>query len=129
MEHKSKDMKKSEPTEPWKPAPILDTPQRPGFRRRWVRKDRLRKKLLEKWSIVEAPDDAERRIIEGTQIGSRIERGNLVLCEMPEEIAKQRDAYYRDLTDSALQTKTKEYKDRFGPNETYGEGAQPDYIE
>jgi hypothetical protein len=127
---KLEEKEKNAPTESWRPAAVIDIPQKEGFRRRLVHKDKLRRKMVEGWTPVEADkEELEARIFDGTQVNSHIVRGNLILCEMPEEKGKKRDAYYKRLNDAAMDAKTEEYKSKFGPGETYGEGAKPDEVD
>lgn len=124
---KPTNIQKKEPTEPWRPAALLDLPPVPGRRIRWVHKDKLARKLQEGWKVIEAKSDpSESRIIDGTQKGSYIMKGNLIACEMPEEVAKSRDAYFQRMTDASLSAATKSFKGKFGASETYGEGASDD---
>lgn len=109
METKVKEPEiKTPPTTPWKPASYLNVPskyRKPGFRLRWVRKDDLDKKIEEGWTPVVGSTNKiapEKTIIDGTQLDTTVQKRTLILCEMPEEIAKAREAFFAKLTDESL---------------------------
>jgi hypothetical protein len=118
--------KKEEPNEPWRPAALLITPQEAGKRRRWVRLDLLDRKKLEGWTPVEAKDETEKTIIDGTQAHSYVKKRNLILCEMPEGKAKQRDAYFKNKTDLSEKDAVATFKGKFSKGETYGDITKED---
>ena len=128
------DIKKSiasteEPTEPWKPASILTADKLEGRRSRWVRKDQLEKRMSEGWVPREAKDTTPKTILDGSQQGSYVMKRNLILCDMPEAKAKSRDAYYKHLTDGAVEDSISKLKEKtqggtYGKIEvTQGEGG------
>ena len=114
-----KSIAKEEPTEPWKPASILNVDKIEGKRSKWVRKDLLEKRLAEGWVPREAKDTTPSTIIDGSQQGSYVTKRNLILCDMPEAKAKGRDAYYKHLTDGAIGESIKNLKEKTH-GETYG---------
>ena len=89
----------------WSPPSYLDTPNAPdGFRHRWVRIEvlgfvdtkNIQGRLRSGYELVrsdEYPDDDFPAIMDGKYAGV-IGHGGLVLTRVPEEIAKQREAYY-----------------------------------
>ena len=89
----------------WTPPSYLDTPNAPeGFRHRWVRIEimgfqdtkNIQGRLRSGYELVrsdEYPDDDFPAIMDGKYAGV-IGHGGLVLTRVPEEIAKQREAYY-----------------------------------
>ena len=89
----------------WTPPSYLDTPNAPeGFRHRWVRTEimgfqdtkNIQGRLRSGYELVRAdeyPDDDFPAIMDGKYAGV-IGHGGLVLTRVPEEIAKQREAYY-----------------------------------
>jgi hypothetical protein len=93
----------------WTPPSSLDAPPAPdGFRHRWIRTETLGMddtknmsgKLRSGWELVrgdEYPDQAYATVKEGKYAGV-IGVGGLVLARIPEEIAAQRDAYYKKQT-------------------------------
>lgn len=95
--------------EVWNPPVQLDAPPpRPGMRQRWVRvaigdkedvknvarmnKQGWRPRRVETVPGNFAPD----QLLKQGRFEGCIGAEGLVLCEMPEALAKQRDAYYRD---------------------------------
>lgn len=119
------DIKK--PTTPWQPASILLVPESvkakySGKRLRWVRKTDLDRKTAEGWTPIKESDSIKRTIIDGTQMDSTIQKRELILCEMPEDLAKARDAFFAEKTNSALQGSVDEYKRKAG-----GEGQKEVY--
>ena len=95
----------------WTPPSSLDAPPAPdGFRHRWIRVEvlgfddtkNMSGKLREGWELVRAdeyPDQDYPSLVTGKYSGV-IGVGGLVLARIPEEIAQQREAYYRDQTKS-----------------------------
>jgi len=105
---------------PWTPPSYLDTPNAPnGYRHRWVRIETLgvpdtkniQGRLRTGYELVRAdeyPEEDFPAITDGKYAGV-IGHGGLVLTRVPEEIAQQREAYYRqqaqdqvDATDNDL---------------------------
>jgi hypothetical protein len=105
--------KKTKVTQPWKPASILQVNMKSkDHRPRWCRKDILDKKKLEgwepiKWSDADAP---EKTIIDGSPMSAFVEKRGLILCRMPEEMAKSREKYYKEITDRALPEAIEQFK-------------------
>ena len=89
----------------WAPPSYLDTPNAPnGFRHRWVRIEimgfvdtkNIQGRLRSGYELVRAdeyPSEDFPAIMDGKYAGV-IGHGGLVLTRVPEEIAKQREAYY-----------------------------------
>ena len=102
---------KAEAPKSWTPPSSLDAPPAPdGFRHRWIRVEvlgfddtkNMSGKLREGWELVRAdeyPDQDYPSLVTGKYSGV-IGVGGLVLARIPEEIAQQREAYYRDQTKS-----------------------------
>jgi len=102
---------KTESKKVWTPPSSLDAPPAPdGFRHRWIRVEvlgfddtkNMSGKLREGWELVRAdeyPDQDYPSMTTGKYSGV-IGVGGLVLARIPEEIAQQREAYYRDQTKS-----------------------------
>lgn len=101
---------KTPPTTPWKPASYLNVPskyRKAGFRLRWVRKEDLDKKIEEGWSVVKGEANKlapEKTIIDGTQLDTTVQKRTLILCEISEEMAKAREAFFAKLTDDSMTT-------------------------
>ena len=93
----------------WTPHSSLDAPPAPqGYRHRWIRVEVLgfddtknvSGKLREGWELVRAdqyPEQDFPSLTTGKYSGV-IGVGGLVLARIPEEIAQQREAYYKDQT-------------------------------
>jgi hypothetical protein len=102
---------KAEAPKTWTPPSSLDAPPAPdGFRHRWIRVEvlgfddtkNMSGKLREGWELVRAdeyPDQDYPSMTTGKYSGV-IGVGGLVLARIPEEIAQQREAYYKDQTKS-----------------------------
>ena len=107
-------------SKPWTPPSYLDTPNAPnGYRHRWVRIETLgvpdtkniQGRLRTGYELVRAdefPEEDFPAITDGKYAGV-IGHGGLVLTRVPEEIARQREEYYRkqaqdqvDATDNDL---------------------------
>lgn len=102
----------TKPTTPWAPASLLSgVKPRPGFRGRWARADMVEKRKLEGWVIIEAHGVTGKTILDGTKLGSFTKSRGLVWMEIPEALAKERDAYYKALTDGAMKSKMDEFKE------------------
>ena len=90
---------------PWTPPSYLDTPNAPpGFRHRWVRVEilgyvdtkNIQGRLRSGYELVRAdeyPNEDFPAISDGKYAGV-IGHGGLVLTRVPEEIARQRQAYF-----------------------------------
>ena len=118
----------------WKPASLNEfTDKEDGYRYRMSRKDpeNLAKKEQEGWETVSAVngaatkhDDPE-RIGEPKKLTSVQEGRDWVLQRLPEDLAKERDSYYQDLTDRKTAGLTahikREIKDKGGNAPVHGE--------
>ncbi len=99
----------------WKPSSLLpEHNKKDGFRYRYISNDRenVRKKLAEGWELVQdrnqepiAVNDISGRetydtgtIEDGKPISTIVSHRELFLARMPEDMAKERDKYYQDLT-------------------------------
>ena len=103
---------KTERPKVWTPPSSLDAPKAPtGFRHRWIRVEtmgfddtkNLQGKLRSGWELVRADEypGSEYPVINEGKYKGMIGVGGLVLARIPEEIAKQRDAYYQKMTSDA----------------------------
>ena len=100
---------KQERPKVWAPPSSLDAPPAPdGFRHRWIRAEsmgfddtkNITGKIRSGWELVRAdeyPDHDYPSINDGKYAGV-IGVGGLVLARIPEELAKQREAYYNQKT-------------------------------
>jgi len=101
-------------TTPWKPADKLNIPDTlrkkylSGYRGRFVRTANVYTKLQEGWQKVDLTSE-EVKLIQsmtmehGTPMGSHLQRGELILMRMPEEMAKSRQKYFEELTNIGVQ--------------------------
>ena len=99
---------KQEKPKVWTPPSSLDAPPAPdGYRHRWIRAEsmgfddtkNMSGKLRSGWELVRAdeyPDSDFPTLDEGRYAGV-IGVGGLVLARIPEELAKQREEYFRQL--------------------------------
>ena len=103
---------KTERPKVWTPPSSLDAPKAPdGYRHRWIRVETMgfddtknvQGKLRSGWELVRADEypGSQYPVINEGKYKGLIGVGGLVLARMPEEIAKQRDAYYQQMTRDA----------------------------
>ena len=100
---------KTEKPKVWTPPSSLDAPPAPdGYRHRWIRAEsmgfddtkNMSGKIRSGWDLVRAdeyPDTDYPSVSEGRYAGV-IGVGGLVLARIPEELAKQREAYFDQKT-------------------------------
>jgi len=100
---------KEERPKVWTPPSSLDAPPAPdGYRHRWIRAEsmgfddtkNMSGKIRSGWELVrsdEYPDSNYPTVDEGRYAGV-IGVGGLVLARIPEELAKQREAYFKQKT-------------------------------
>ena len=105
VEAQAKTVAPKERPKVWAPPSYLDTPNAPdGWRHRWVRTEilgftdtkNIQGRLRSGYELVrsdEYPEEDFPTIADGKYAGV-IGHGGLVLTRVPEEIAKQREAYY-----------------------------------
>ena len=98
---------KSDRPKVWVPPSSLDAPPAPeGFRYRWIRAEtvgfqdtkNITGRLREGYELVRAEEienASDYPVIESGKYKGMIGVGGLLLAKVPEEIAKQRDAYMR----------------------------------
>jgi len=99
---------KQERPKVWTPPSSLDAPPAPdGYRHRWIRAESMGQddsknmsgKIRSGWELVrsdEYPDEDYPSVKDGKYAGV-IGVGGLVLARIPEELAKQREAYYNQM--------------------------------
>ena len=101
-------------TKQWSPADRLPEPHEvEGYGHRWIRKStmgvadptNLSKNLREGWEPCRLQDYLELRLSVDASSNSSdmVEVGGLLLCRMPREMIKQRDAYYRGAQQSQVE--------------------------
>jgi hypothetical protein len=113
---------------------MLDIPEhlkRKGYRQKWCSKSKYEKRLAEGFTPVKVrgqnvtKDDGERTILDGKPLDGTKQLRELILMEMPEELAQSRQKYFKELTDNQLRSATNELsnsaKDKSYPGAgTYG---------
>jgi hypothetical protein len=97
----------------WAPPSMLDAPEAPpGYKYRWIReaaggtddKVNMSKRMREGYEPVRAedhPDFMAPTVDEGKHAGT-IGVGGLILAKIPQEIADERNAYYRNQAEQAV---------------------------
>ncbi len=100
---------KKERPKVWTPPSSLDAPPAPdGYRHRWIRAEsmgfddtkNITGKIRSGWDLVRADEypDGDYPIVDSGKHAGVIGVGGLVLARIPEELAKQREAYYQQMT-------------------------------
>ena len=99
---------------PWTPPSMLDAPNAPpGYQFRWIReatrgiddKSNMSKRIREGYEPVRAEDypEFEAPTIDSGSNSGVIGVGGLILAKVPVETAAERNAYFKDQADSAMQ--------------------------
>ena len=99
---------------PWQPPSMLDAPDAsPGYQFRWIReatrgiddKSNMSKRIREGYEPVRAEDypDFEAPTIDSGSNTGVIGVGGLILAKVPVETAEERNAYFKDQADTAMQ--------------------------
>lgn len=92
----------------WRPPSILPDPKpEPGYVYRWIRTSMVNsadntnvsKQMREGYVPVRASDHPELMLSAdaNSRFKGNVEVGGLLLCKIPEEVAKQREAYYSNM--------------------------------
>ena len=100
---------KEERPKVWSPPSSLDAPPAPdGYRHRWIRAEsmgfddtkNMSGKIRSGWELVRADEypDSDYPAVETGKHAGVIGVGGLVLARIPEELAKQREAYFNQMT-------------------------------
>jgi len=123
---KEADSGKKPVTQPWRPASLLEVRNLDkNFRYRWVRSESVEKKLLEGWEFVNSgksgPEAPMVTLMDGTKVTSIIKKRNLILMRMPEDLAKAREEYHKNLVKSATAAPIEEFKKAASLGGHYGE--------
>ena len=103
---------KTERPKVWTPPSSLDAPKAPdGYRHRWIRVETMgfddtknvQGKIRSGWELVRADEypGSEYPVLTEGKYKGMSGVGGLVLARIPEESAKQRDAYYQQMTRDA----------------------------
>ena len=99
----------------WKPPSILPDPKpEPGYVYRWVRPSMMNnadntnvsKQLREGYVPVRAEDHPELMLYSNQdgRFKGNVEVGGLLLCKIPEHMAKQREAYYGNMAQQQMES-------------------------
>lgn len=125
-----KPAKKHRVTTPWKPATLLDIPERlkdPNFVYRFCttkRDGNIQKKQAEGWEIDKELSrkmtQARPTLEDGKNLDGTTRIRELVVMRMPKELAESRNKYFQDKTDNAMKNSAQELKAELGDKE-YGE--------
>ena len=102
---------KTERPKKWTPPTSLDAPKPPaGFRHRWIRAEivgfddtkNIMGQLRSGWVLVRADEyqDQDYPVVKDGKYSGIIGVGGLLLARIPEEIAKQRDEYFKKQTEA-----------------------------
>ena len=106
---------KTEKPKVWTPPSSLDAPPAPdGFRHRWIRAESMGQedtknmsgKIRSGWELVRAdeyPGEDYPQVSEGRYAGV-IGVGGLLLARIPEEVAKSRELYFKQMTQDREQS-------------------------
>ena len=106
---------KTEKPKVWTPPSSLDAPPAPdGFRHRWIRAESMGQedtknmsgKIRSGWELVRAdeyPGEEYPSVTEGRYAGV-IGVGGLLLARIPEEVAKSRELYFKQMTQDREQS-------------------------
>ena len=89
----------------WAPDYLRLTRKNPGFRCKWVRQDNVERMLYQGWTVCDPKDYGaltDKNIQDVVPINNRIQRRELILMEIPEEMAEQREAYLERQNSAAL---------------------------
>jgi hypothetical protein len=99
----------------WTPPQLLPDPNpEAGYAFRWIRLSTLNNadalnvssKFREGWEPVKASDHPEIRLMSSVknQFPDSVEIGGLLLCKTPVEFTEQRDAHYRNLANTQMES-------------------------
>ena len=102
---------KSERPKVWVPPSSLDAPPAPkGFRHRWIRPEsvgfddtkNISGKLRSGWELVRSDEyeNSDYPVVKDGKYAGVIGVGGLLLARIPEELAKQRDEYFKKQTEA-----------------------------
>jgi len=106
---------KTERKKSWQRPEILPTPNKDdGFEYRWIRlaiqgqddPTNVSSKLREGWEPVKASDHPEIFLasVENDRFKDNVVMGGLMLCRAPTELVEERNAYYKEQTDSQIRS-------------------------
>ena len=102
---------KTERPKEYKPPSSLDAPPAPkGFRHRWIRAEsvgfddtkNISGKLRSGWELVRSDEyqNSDYPVVKDGKYAGVIGVGGLLLARIPEELAKQRDEYFKKQTEA-----------------------------
>lgn len=129
-------------TTPWKPSRVLDIPQHlkvKGFTYRWASKNqvgRIQKLISEGWEIdtelsKKLSTAIPKTIIDGSPLDGTVQRRELIVMRIPDEMADARRAYYAQkaagaVTQNEAQLKVAGIHPQTKEDLTYGEVKSTD---
>ena len=118
-DHATRDLKTRKKS--WTPPNLLpDPPKSDDWRYKWVRVSTMgdsdptnaSRKLREGWEWVQSDDPVAQSVkihADSTANKSIIEVGGLALARMPEEMAREREAYYKSMSESQVESMDQNY--------------------
>ena len=80
----------------------------------------MERKIDEGWEPVKGKDLTDHTIIDGAQVDSLVTKRNLVLCRMPEALAKSRDAHYENKSRDAIKETVRTFEASGDKGLSYG---------
>jgi hypothetical protein len=97
----------------WTPPSVLPTPdKKDGYVYRWIRTSTLNQtdntnvssKFRQGWEPVRAEEHPEITVLRdrNSQFPDNIEVGGLLLCRIPQEVADERNAYYKQMSENQI---------------------------
>mgnify|MGYP003524885193 CR=1 FL=1 len=100
-------------SKPWQPPKTIECfNKKAGMRYKWCRKDILEKRRAEGWVVTSKLDlgGKEIGVPHNLSLDSTYQHRGLILCEMPEEMAESRNAYYQKRAASAQEGIKNQFK-------------------
>ncbi len=76
--------------------------EKEGKRLRWVVTENLETKKYDGWNPVQAKEKKQHDPQSGSQLTSGIQRREMTLCEMPEELAEKRNRHFQEESSSQV---------------------------
>ena len=109
----------------WKPAAMLDVRHKdPDYTYRWISKDsaNVSKKLAEGWALDDKRNDVRPNTVEsGSGVGATTEYRDAILARIPNAVAVERNAYYRNIAEEQVRNMKRELASKMAR----GGAAQP----
>ena len=86
--------KKHDAGKEWRPDYVRLAKKHPGFSARWTRRDRVEIRTLSGWKVADPKDYGvdSINVLDSKPLGNYVQRNELILMEIPEEMYRQRKA-------------------------------------